>query len=393
MLIAALVVAAPAGAEDVPVVRASARFSYQDRAYDSVSTAGVNIGLHKRFESEVASAEAVASINVFKADSAFGFTGNSSFLRFDHRPQGWDPGTGIGVTVYPFSSKRLRLANDIRLSRGDTLSGNPSGYGTAVKGEVAYAALRAFAGLKTGTVLNDLILEREVLFAPIVGVAWVTPALTGEAKAARYPRGLIPGLANQGTAVPVTATGASARIEFRTGAHIGPRIDFGRYGADPEFYEMLFTPDEYPAGISTQVSFEATHLWQELENPEAFGQTRTNVADGAVLDLRLKAGRTRVHVEAMYRSLSLIQFDAPGIPPFKNLPAGTLEAPEIGAGAGCTSHRGCTRRLPRRRYSSIPSTRSAETTLPQALQARARSWSRSSTAWSFFRRTPRPGPS
>ncbi len=69
-----------------------------------------------------------------------------------------------------------------------------------------------------------------------------------------------------------------------------------------------------------------------------FGRTVPQNADAVALQARVKVNYARIHVLGLYRTLSFIAFDVPGIPPFRDFPEGTALTPEMFIAAGFDYH-------------------------------------------------------
>jgi hypothetical protein len=132
--------------------------------------------------------------------------------------------------------------------------------------------------------------------------------------------------------------GVSGRVLFHQGAPIGPSVDFTLYRRDPEVYERLFAPESYPGGVSTSVSLEATHLVQTLADPKVSGTTTEQGADALAMQARLKVDFLRVHALALYRSVSFVTSEGPGLPPFSVFPQDGTSWPELLVSAGVDHH-------------------------------------------------------
>jgi len=74
------------------------------------------------------------------------------------------------------------------------------------------------------------------------------------------------------------------------------------------------------------------------EPPDQFGATEPQGATALALQARAKFDYLRVSVLGLYRSLSYIQFDVPGFPPFQDFPEGTELNPEMFMAVGADYH-------------------------------------------------------
>jgi hypothetical protein len=267
---------------------------------------------------------------------------NSSYIRIAYTPPSWAPNENIAIIGFPVSADRFRLGYAWRISWGGNgaftqravLDGVPG-----VKIQITRDHWYAFAGVKTGLIFNDLILEKEAVYGFLGGAGVdVLPTLRLEANGGYFQKGLVPGLAVQGIRAPVNALGISSEAVWHVGAPVGTSIDLRLYRNDPELFYRFFAPEVYPGGLSYSVSFEGSQLVQTLENPDVSGATSPQGATAFALQARFKYDFTRWHVLGLYRTVSFIQFEVPGVPPYKNFPAGTKLQPEMFIAAGVDHH-------------------------------------------------------
>jgi hypothetical protein len=300
-----------------------------------------NLVLYKRSPAffEGLTSEAALAILVLEQPSG-GVTlrDNSSYIRLNYTPAGWGEKEGISLTGFPVSADRFRLGYAYRISWGGSGVFTSRAAAEGVPGaklQLTRDNWYAFVGGKTGQVLNELILEKETLYGVMAGAGWdVLPTFRIEADGGYFQKGIIPGLANQGIRAPVNSAGLSAQATYHYGVPVGTSIDFRLYKNDPEMYQRFFAPETYPGGIAFSASLEGSYLTQSLEDPDVFGRTKPQSATAAALQLRAKWNLWRFHVLGLYRSLSFIQFEVPGLPPFQDFPTGTVLKPEMFIAAG-----------------------------------------------------------
>jgi hypothetical protein len=258
---------------------------------------------------------------------------NSSYIRLAYRPASWGANENLSLTGFPVSADRFRLGYAYRISWGGNSVFTNRAFADGVPGarlQITRNNWYAFAGTKTALLLNDLSLEKERLYG-FMGGAGVDlgPYLRFEAGGGYFQKGIVPGLASQGIEAPVNSGGGSAQLVYHYGVPVGTSVDFRLYRNDPDVYQKLFTPEVYPGGISASVSLEGSYLVQTLEDPDNFGQTVPQGAQALALQARVKWNYARFHMLGLYRTLSFIQFDVPGFPPFRDFPEGTVLSPEM----------------------------------------------------------------
>jgi hypothetical protein len=304
-----------------------------------------NVVLYKRMPAffEGLTTEAAFTILVLERPSGgVELRDNSSYIRLNYTPSGWGEKEGISLTGFPVSADRFRLGYAYRISWGG--SGVFTNRATAegvpgAKLQVTRDNWYAYVGGKTALVLNDLILEKETLYGLMAGAGWdVLETLRLEAGGGYFQKGIIPGLANQGIRAPVNSAGASAQAVYHVGVPVGTSVDFRLYRNDPDVYQRFFAPEAYPGGLSYSISLEGSYLSQTLEDPDVFARTVPQGATAVALQARAKFEHARIHLLGLYRNLSFIQFEVPGLPPFRDFPTGTQLKPEMFLAMGADYH-------------------------------------------------------
>jgi hypothetical protein len=267
---------------------------------------------------------------------------NSSYIRLNYQPPGWGEKEGISLVGFPVSADRFRLGYAYRISWGGSAAFTTRSATNGVPGaklQITRDRWYAYVGGKTALVQNELILEEETLYGVMGGAGWdILDTLRVEAGGGFFQKGLVPGLATLGVEAPVNAAGVSAQVVYHVGVPVGTSVDFRLYKNDPEIYERFFAPEQYPGGLSYSVSLEGSYLSQTLEKPDTFGATEPQGATALALQARAKLGFLRLSLLGLYRSLSFIQFDVPGFPPFQDFPEGTKLNPEMFLALGADYH-------------------------------------------------------
>ena len=300
-----------------------------------------NIVLYKKLPAffEGLTTEAALTILVLENPSGdVSLRDNSSYIRLNYRPQGWGENEGLSLTGFPVSADRFRLGYAYRISWGGSGVFTTRAAAAGVPGaklQLTRDRWYAYAGAKTALVFNDLIKEQESLYGFLAGAGWdVFETLRVEAGAGYFQKGIVPGLAAQSVRAPVNSAGTSAQAVYHVGVPVGTSIDFRLYKNDPDVYQRFFAPEQYPGGLSYSVSLEGSYLVQTLSDPDVFGRTVPQAAKAVALQARAKYDYWRFHVLGLYRSLSFIQFEVPGLPPFSEFPKGTEVNPEMFIAAG-----------------------------------------------------------
>ncbi len=304
-----------------------------------------NVVLYKRspafFEGLVTEA-ALTVLMLEQPSGGISLRDNSSYIRLEYRPQGWGEREGLSLTGFPVSADRFRLGYAYRLSWGGsgifTTRAQAAGV-PGVKLQLTRDNWYAFIGGKTALVLNDLIREQETLYGVMWGAGWDPfETLRLEMGAGYFQKGIVPGLAALGVNAPVNSLGASWQAVYHLGVPVGTSVDFRLYRNDPDMYQRFFAPEQYPGGFSISASLEGSYLAQSLADPDVFGQTVVQDATAGAFQVRGKLDYLRFHFMAVTRSLSFIQFEVPGLPPFSDFPEGTRLSPEVFFATGADYH-------------------------------------------------------
>jgi hypothetical protein len=304
-----------------------------------------NLTLYKKtpgFFEGLTTEGALSLLFLLKPSGSIDLRDNSTYIRLAYKPFTWTENENLSLTAFPVSSDRFRLGYAYRISWGGnnvfTAGAAPDGI-PGIKLQITKERWYAFLGMKTALLLNNLIKEKVRLYGFLGGAGVdVLPTLRLEASGGYFQKGLVPGLANQGIEAPVNSVGGSAQAVFHKGAPVGTSVDFKLYKNDPEVFQKFFAPEPYPGGFAVSVSVEGSGLVQSLEDPDVFARTVPQPAYAAAVQARFKWNYLRWHVLALYRSLSFIQFDVPGIPPFRDFPDGTFVQPEMFVAGGVDYH-------------------------------------------------------
>lgn len=127
-------------------------------------------------------------------------------------------------------------------------------------------------------------------------------------------------------------------MQWHQGAPVGPNVDLSLYAGDPTFYERFFEPETYPGGFAAAVALEGSFVSQQLESAEVARQQKDESAAAAALVARMKWDFLRLHALAYYRTVTFIQVDVPGFPPFQALPEDSDPQSEVSGSVGVDYH-------------------------------------------------------
>ncbi|PZR17480.1 MAG: hypothetical protein DI536_03955 [Archangium gephyra] len=312
-----------------------------------------NISLYKRSPSFFEGFDAEAALNVVVINNPSGaitLFDNASFVKLNYKPAGWGAKEDIALTGFPVSADRFRLGYAWKLSwGGDSAFTYNQGSGVSSTGrpaavpgmklQITRDRWYAFAGMKTGLILNNLLNVQERQYGVLFGggVDLIPGRVRLEANGGYFSRGIVPSLAQSGVRAPVNALGGSMQLSIFSDT-ILPSLDMRLYKNDPDVTQRFFTPERYPGGFSYQFTVEGSALAQTLVNPDRFAATRVQPAAAIAVQARFKLDFWRFYAIGLYRTLSFIQFDVPGLPPYVDFATGSTVRPELWAAIGGDRH-------------------------------------------------------
>lgn len=276
-------------------------------------------------------AEAALAVTVtlsqLNSDASKWFSDTSSYVRLHWTPAGWDAKTaGLNLTLFPVSADRFRLGFAYKVSWGGSPIFAKKGNVPGLRLQFTAGPVYAFLGLKTTLQAypappNNNI-EEETYYGTLAGAGIdVLPTLRFEVNGGYFTQGKFEFPDVIGT--PVRAAGVSAQAVYHLGEPVPISLDFKLYKNLPDAAEVYFKPEPYPGGVSLVAIVEGSYLAHNLKDPGAPGGTRIQSAYAVALQGRVKSDFARLHLLALKRSLSFIQFNVPGFPPFLDFPAGT----------------------------------------------------------------------
>lgn len=250
-------------------------------------------------------------------------------------------GSNIEMVLFPISGDRFRLGYSYKISWGGSgmFPGN-SGIVPAAKLQLNLPWGYAFAGVKT-TQIPEFIgntdqTEDVTNYGALAGLGVDISGIRAEVNGGYFTRGTLPHSGVIGR--KMYASGFSYQLGYHHGMDIGRSIDFALYKNDPEREAEFFKPEQYGRGLSFVVKHEGTFLWQTLMDPDRYGTTTNQFATAFDLNFALKWNFLRVHLDAMYRTLSFLLHESPSFTPFQDFPAAADTSPEYFVALGFDYH-------------------------------------------------------
>ena len=246
----------------------------------------------------------------------------------------------LSVVLFPFDADRLRLGYSWDLTWGGRASfllaqAAPGGM-VSWRGPSSYA----FVGGKTArtqrftqSVLDPQKDENEAIYGALAGGGvHLRPELLVEAGVGFFERGTIPldRLELQGTWI--NQFGGSAQVTWHEG--IEPRVPVDTKLLRNTGTGALKARDWKPRTFGWLVSAEATAASQQLENSDALGQPKREVAWAGDLNGLMQRGRWTLSVDVVLRSVEFLVMDTPGASPYATVSNALKASPEVFADVG-----------------------------------------------------------
>lgn len=274
----------------------------------------------------------------------FRFFDSGTYLRVAHKfGDGHERDTGsVDFTAWPVSADRFRLGYTYIISWGGTsifpgklqsssiTEGAVPGF--RVRWRAPHGKAYAYTGFKSALLLSRdpgvRAGERVPSYGFLVGGGYdLMDFLFLETNGGIFQKGTQERPGVEG--LEIQAYGASTRLTLYKGKRPKPSNDYRLYKNDPS------TPINYnlwrgfDPQTSYSLSFEASVLNQNLEDPDFFGTERLVQAVSAGLVAKSQFEHLHIRVDAFYQSPDFILFNVPGFVPFQATPADAQTTPEL----------------------------------------------------------------
>ncbi len=267
---------------------------------------------------------------------------SGSFIRLFYR-LGKDPNddtTGLGLTFWPIDTDRFRLGYLYDISWGGTNAAINQSIFPRIEGSSPGAKLqfdservRAYFGFKTANIVQvEETLTPGTSDVEVIRVGQTNYGLLGgmgvkildilrfDAGGGYFQQGkfdLPDVMGNQ-----VYTVGFSTRAVVHHEDLPAPEsIDFLLYRNDPNSPLIMFAPAKYtPDKFLWNVNVEFSHLWQNLKDFDATGDTILQPARAVSLQGNIKWDYLRVSLTGIYRDLPFVLRNVPSFIPFETIP-------------------------------------------------------------------------
>ncbi len=279
------------------------------------------------------------------------FYDSGSYIRaFYHTDGNKDGKVGLGVTLFPLDTDRMRLGYLYDISWGGTAASInqsifPRIQGLAPGGKVQYdgKSWSLYAGFKTANIVQtELVLrgggsnevEAVKLGQTNYGVLGggsvdIADMLRIDVGGGYFQQGKfdLPDVFGQ----QVYTFGQSARVVLHHKDMPVPQsVDFLLYRNDPNKPQVIFKPETYTPGKTTwSISIEEDVLLQNLASFETAGQTQLQPAIAGAVQANIKSGYLRASATGIYRDLPFVLRNQPSFIPFVTLPEAASTSNEL----------------------------------------------------------------
>ncbi len=274
-----------------------------------------------------------------------GLAESGSYIRLKYQFDG--PKEYLGFTAFPYSSDRFRLGYSYRISwagssvfKGVYSGGKWSRGKYPVPGfklEYHHPRFYLFTGMKATTLYNDEVKEEETVYGFLAGTGVdILDELRLEGGVGFFQLGVFPNRTILGK--PFWAGGGSFQLVYHVGIPIKTSIDFNLYKNDPEQMAAYFKPQKYNSGFSWSAATEFSYLMQNLEDADNVGSTKIQSAMAFDFNIKFRHDFLRLHADLVYRTVSFMLFNVPGVNPYESFSAVSGHNPDIIAAAGVDYH-------------------------------------------------------
>lgn len=273
------------------------------------------------------------------------FRDDGSFIKLTWMPQSSSKrktADGLSLTVFPYDSERFKLGYSYDLTWGgkrtfvsnlDEVPGLKLEYNMTRDDKLK---ANAFFGIKTARLLDESINEQQTFYGFLGGIGGdALNMFKFDLQGGVFEKAVFPPKNQTGpdgvdllAGKSIWAFGVSGRAGLHLGTPIGKSADFRLYRQDPYALIQDLKPEQYDSRLSFAAETEFSRLGQSLINFDELGSTVIQPATAADLNVRVKYGKLRANANFVYRSLSFILFNVPGMSPYYDFPAESIHTDE-----------------------------------------------------------------
>jgi hypothetical protein len=294
-----------------------------------------------------AEAALVLQMEVGNEDTNIG--DNGSYLKLNVYTQRDDfDGDNVSITFFPVDSQRMLLGYTYDITwGGERIFPNNSGTvpGARLRYDFNVGELHegyAYAGVKTAQLLNQAIDEKQTYYGGLGGFGLnLTRWLGFDLSGGYFQRGAFPpqsyggDTSEEGDTVAggiggktMDAFGGSGRVVLHHGMAIADSVDFRLYKVVPDLGQVIAAPQLYDAGVAWSLSGEYTFVDQSLIEFDSTNSSEYVPSMAAAINAKLRIAKARFHGDFIFRDLSYVVFDIPGVFPYHGFPNGATITPE-----------------------------------------------------------------
>jgi len=316
----------------------------RDSGFETLS----HMVLHRRQKGFIPGMDTEAAIVarfIYFADDVTGargttFRDDGSYIRVRYFFSGDtsnEKASNIDVVMFPFDTNRMRLGylydiswagHDIFPSRGVAAPGG--------KMQLNVFDGYAYVAAKTARLLDEAVSEVEANWGIMSGFGYdFFDMVQFDVGGGAFQRGTHSRAGVLGE--PFWGAGASGRLVFHYGEASPSSIDFRLYRADPALADLFRVANRSRPGFGIIVALEASHLEQNLEDPDRPNSTKlggwggNNLLGGAnavAASLRTSYANFYFGMDAVYRDLAFILYNGPSYVTGQDFPTNVVTTPE-----------------------------------------------------------------
>jgi len=243
-------------------------------------------------------------------------------------------GSSLKLTTWPYSADRFRLGYTYDLTwGGNTIWARNRGPVPGGKLHLDLGRFYAFVGAKALVRLRADNNETENYWGVLGGLGPNFPI----GKKGKLSYDLGGGYFARGTfqqdpfrSKPLEAFGLSHRLQFTWNLKLGVSPDLKPLVNDPELRRTASLVPSYEGAFGVGIGLEVTTLWQSLIDANDLQATLFDDALTAALSGQVRFLKNmRVGFDMVYRDVSFLVFNVPGLTPYLSFADDTIQKPQI----------------------------------------------------------------